>query len=418
MNLTVASVERIWVDVPFREIPGRHMQRHLAYWSVSEVCKVTLSNGVVGWGETLPFYTWGRVSEEACGRVIGRNPLELLWDDSLGAGLQMALWDAAGRALEMPCHVLMGPPVREACPLSWWCIDMPAEDWAAEAQEAVAQGYTHLKLKPRPWFDVYEQTEAIARVVPDYFELDHDFNGFLRDASRALPVLKRLEEYPHVKMFETPIPQQDVAGYRRLRAAVERPIALHYGVPSIDVALQEEICDGFVLGGGAFRLRQQAALCAEFRKPFWLQLVGTGITTAWTLQLGATFAYARWSAITCLNLYADDLIMEPIQVQGGFAQLPPGPGLGVIVDQEALERYRIEPPVRKEFPRRLFIVRFGDGHATCFANADAYHDHFYASNDPLFQPGTRLETWEDDGSPEFQDLYQRAQRGPVRLKEG
>ncbi|MEZ4618872.1 MAG: hypothetical protein R2867_25615 [Caldilineaceae bacterium] len=47
----------------------------------------------------MPHYTWGRVAEEAIGRAKGRNPVELLGDDSLGAGLQMALYDVVGKAL-------------------------------------------------------------------------------------------------------------------------------------------------------------------------------------------------------------------------------------------------------------------------------------------------------------------------------
>lgn len=414
MVLEVASVERILVDVPFRERAGWHMSRQQAYWSVSELCKVTLKNGVVGWGETIPFYTWGRVTEEACQRVIGRNALELLWDDSLGAGLQMALWDAIGRTLGVPCHALLGPKVREACPISWWCIDMPPEDWAAEAGEAVRQGYTGMKLKPRPWFDVDEQMEAIKRVVPDHFALNLDFNGFLVDAAVAMPLLKALEGHSIIKMVETPLPQQDINGYRVLRRAISVPIALHYGTPPPEVVIKEGLCDGFVLTGGVNQLRHQSGFCAEVKEPFWLQLVGTGITTAWALHLGAVFTHARLPAITCLNIYADDLISEPITVKGGFAPVPEGPGLGVTVDLDAVERYRVSPPVRKTFPRRIFAIRFGDGHVTYFADPDAYPDHFYAGNEPLFQPGARLEIWEDDGSPEFDELYRRAREKPVR----
>ena len=47
-----------------------------------------------------------------------------MWDDSLGAGLQMALFDAAGKAAGVPCYRLLGQKVREWCPISWWWIDM------------------------------------------------------------------------------------------------------------------------------------------------------------------------------------------------------------------------------------------------------------------------------------------------------
>ena len=64
MNVTVQNIERIWVDVPYREIPRRNMIRELPHWTIFELCKVTLECGVVGVGETMCFYTWGDVTDD------------------------------------------------------------------------------------------------------------------------------------------------------------------------------------------------------------------------------------------------------------------------------------------------------------------------------------------------------------------
>lgn len=339
-SLKVTKVERITVDVPFRPLPAKNMARDSSGdWTLVEVCKVTTNAGLVGWGETIVNYTWARVSEDAIQKVLGQNPFEFLWDDSLGAGLQMALWDLAGKALGVPCFRLLGTKIRDWCPIAWWCIDMPPEDWASEAKEAIAKGYTAMKLKARPWFDIFEQVEAVEDVTAENFTLNVDFNAFLLNAANALPVLDELEDYDKVAIFETPIPQDDVEGNKHLRSRLDKPIAHHYGVPPIMTALREDVCDGFVVTGGAKSVMRQATVCSEANKPFWLQLVGTGITTAWTLHLGAVLSHAQWSAITCLNIYDDDLLTEPLQIQGGFARLPEGQGLGVTVDEEALERY-------------------------------------------------------------------------------
>ena len=53
MNLRIEDVERIWVDVPYREVPRRNMIRELPHWTIFELCKVTLGNGVVGVDEIL-----------------------------------------------------------------------------------------------------------------------------------------------------------------------------------------------------------------------------------------------------------------------------------------------------------------------------------------------------------------------------
>ena len=78
--MRIAGVERILVDVPFHEIPERNMARYLAGWHISEVCRVTSDTGLVGYGETLPNYTWGRVSDAAVERVKGRSDIELATD--------------------------------------------------------------------------------------------------------------------------------------------------------------------------------------------------------------------------------------------------------------------------------------------------------------------------------------------------
>ena len=48
-------------------------------------------------------------------------------------------------------------------------------------------------------------------------------------------------------LYEGPIPQRDLEGYRKLREKIVKPIATHADVPPLQIALREESCDGFVL---------------------------------------------------------------------------------------------------------------------------------------------------------------------------
>lgn len=410
---TIQSVERIPVDAGFTPRPEKHMARELWNWRISEVIRVTAENGAVGYGETLPHYTWGRVREEAERKVLGRNPFDLLWDDSLGAGLQMAVWDLAGKLAEVPCHRFIGAKVRDECPISWWAIDMPPEDWAAEAMEASEQGYTCFKTKARPWWDIVEQTRAICASAPTWMKLDVDFNALLLNPGHAVPVLQWLEQFDNVVMFETPIWQHDIEGSRQVRAKCSRPIAMHFGSPPFLTAVREEVCDGFVVGGGAAGLVRQGLLAAEAQKPFWLQLVGTGITTAFALQFGAALTHARWPAVTCLNMYADDLLVEPLRIHGGFAKVPEGPGLGVQVDEEALEKRRLPSADAWPEARRLLTVVWPDGRRVHYAHAMQMYNDFWAGNQPVFEAGVRLEWREDDSSAEFSALLALADAAPV-----
>jgi L-alanine-DL-glutamate epimerase-like enolase superfamily enzyme len=377
------------------------------------VCRVVTDAGLVGYGETLPNYTWGTVTDEAIARVVGRHPAELMWDDTLGAGLQMALFDLAGQAAEVPCYRLLGDQVRAWCPISWWSIDMPPEDFVAEAQAAVEQGYVSYKQKARPWFDVRLQIAETAKVVPSHFKLDVDFNGMLLNAGNAVSVLQDLDRCPNVAIYESPIPQEDVPGNKRIRSQVRCPIAMHYGSPPIMTALREEVCDGFVIGGGANGVLRQARVAEEANLPFWLQLVGTGLTTTFALHLGAVCRHAQWPAVTCLNLYEHQLLADPVQVVGGFARVPEAPGLGIRISEAALERYRADHSTRPK-TRALYAVTRPNGQRTIYSGEPQYWQDFERANQIGFEPGIRLDPLTDDGSAEWRELEARTRRGPVR----
>ena len=339
MNLIVTDIERITVRAPMTPRCEEWNTREVWQWCICEIIRLTTDAGIVGYGETLPHYTWGRVSDEAIARVKGKNAADFLGDDTLGAGLQMAIYDVVGKALGVPVHRLFNlPKVRDWCPIAWWNTKMGPADLAAEAQDAVAQGYIFHKFKARPFICVYEQVAAVSAVTPPHYRLDIDWNEQLRDVGTAAPVLQKLESYERVAIFEGPIPQTDVEGLRELRRKISHPIALHFGVPAFPTAVQEAVCDGFVLGGGVAGILREGALAQEFAKPCWLQMVGVGLVTALSAHLGAVLPAAQWPTITCLNNYSDSLLTTPLTIRGGYLQVPAGPGLGVDVNEAALSQ--------------------------------------------------------------------------------
>ena len=416
MKIAITDVERITVNVPFTPRCKIWCAREQYQWDISEVVRVTTDvPDLVGYGETMPHYTWGKVTDEAIERVKGANAVEFLGDDSLGAGLQMAIYDLVGKAHEVPAHRLFGlPQARQWCPISWWNVDMTPEDFAAEAKEAVARGYTSHKIKGRPWWDICAQVEAVDRATPDYYHLDIDWNGMLANASNAIPVLQRLDQYPIVSLYESPIFQQDVEGNRQLRSKITRPLAFHFGNPPFTTVVRDEVCDGFVIGGGLGSVLHQGALAAAFDKPFFLQIVGTGITTALSLQVGSVLSHAQWPAVNCMNIYEDDLLATPLTIRGGYAQTPEGPGLGIEVDEEALARYRMEPPYEHPPLRLLLALVWPDGRKRYYANIGQCWADAHKGNMPIHETGAHLEYVENDGSSDWDELQKRAEAaGPV-----
>ena len=404
-DFQITEIERIRVDIPFHPRCADTMTVRGLGWSVVDLYKVGLGSGAVGVGETIVGYTWGRGSDERNARhVVGANAFDLLWDDTLGAGVQMALFDAAGKTLDVPCHRLLGRQHREECPVSWWAQDMPPEAWAAEARAAEEAGFTTMKVKARPWFDIDEQLAAVSAAVSPHFHIDTDFNGLLLGEDVAAPLLCRLEEkYPALAMVESPIPQEDVAGNAILRRKIRSPIAMHFGQPPVMTAIREGVCDGFVIGGGARRVMSDGTLAEHAKMPFWLQMVGTGLTTIFGVQLGAVLSHARWPAIPCLNIYSHTLLKE-FEIRGGHVAVPEGPGLGVEVDWEAVDGFRVDGDFDKAGVRQIHTIHWPDGRQSHYTDG-SYRDQFLAAKLPGFLPGVRLERRLDDGSEEFDRLH-------------
>lgn len=419
--MKVTNIERIIVDVPFT--PRQHNITRESVstvynWSLLELCKVTTDTGHIGWGETVIHYTYSRVSEGSVDRVLGESPAEYMNEDSLGAGLQIALFDVVGKILEVPVYKLLGSQCREDVPISWWSIDSSPENWAAEAADAVENGYTSFKNKPRPWWDILEQVESVGQVVPADFKLDLDPNSSLRDAETAIPILQKLAAHQNVAIFESPIPQGDVEGNKEIRQKVDCPIAMHFGSPPYTTCVREDVCNGFVIGGGKSTVMNQGYQSAAADMPFWLQIVGNGITSTWAAHLGSVLTHATWPAITCLNLYSHHLLKQPIVVTDGCHTVSDAPGLGIEVDEDAIEQYRV--PAEEldsdgytihDHPRLIKTAVYPDG--SCIHMVGDGLSYFNAGNGDAYVEGARLELTYDDGTKEWSELYEKASEKPV-----
>ncbi|MGH2459033.1 MAG: mandelate racemase/muconate lactonizing enzyme family protein [Chloroflexota bacterium] len=415
--MKIAQIETIPLNLAFRPDVGPHMLRAVTHGTRLTLYRVELDNGAEGYGDDMG----GPVDPAS---LIGQDALAALRQARHG-GVQMACFDAVGKALGVPAHVLMGRQVRARVPFAYWTIDLPPAVLAEQVRYAASLGYTSYKFKCRPWWDPREQLAAAAEVAPRGFRLWLDFNGHLREARLALPVLQALARYDCVGGFESPIPQRDVEGYQIIRRAVDRPIVGHFGggcchvvsdhgfdngVPGT-VQLREQMTDGFVFGSADVdQLRSLAGLAHEFRKPFWIQTVGTALRAAWVAHLASTCAEGLLSHLSAHDLWARDLAPAP-KVTDGWLTVPTGPGLGIVPDPSALEALRAAPPEPEI--RRISTVVYPSGVRWHFAHEQQRHEAFYFGHLPGFVPGVRLEVRDDDGSADFADIFERCHRAPV-----
>ncbi len=410
-QLVVESVERIRLHVPFtpRSRPWNNVL--VGGWGLIELCKVTTTSGVVGWGETPLNYTWKRVDDAAVARVTGAPLFDHLWDDSLGAGLQLALFDAAGKALEVPVHRLLGlPQVRTQVPVAWWSTKMPPEVLAAEAAEAASRGYRAHKFKARPWFDVDEQVAQASAATPEDYSFGIDWNSLLLTSAGSRAVLERLDGNPRIHYFESPVARAQVADQKSIRSRLVTPLVEHFDSAMFPTWMAEQALDGFVVDiGGVSRFLQTGAVCAAFNKEFWLQIVGTGLMTAFALQLGAVLSHARWPSVTGTNVFESTLVTESLDPTLGFVAVPTAPGMGVTVDEEAVERYRVADDYEVTLPRTVLVFSRPDGATREYASINhLWKDCLDDGTMGVQTAGTRLDVVEDDGSTQFASRWAEA----------
>ena len=171
------------------------------------------------------------------------------------------------------------------------------------------------------------------------------------------------------------------------------------------------LCDSFVMGGGDVPgLLNQAAVAEEARLPFWIQVVGTGLRAAWVTHLASVCQQATLSSLAAHNIWERDIVALPDPV-AGFASVPEEPGLGVEIDEDAVELLKNAEPM--EVRREITSVVYPSGVRWHFSSEQQRHEAFYLGSVPGFVRGVRLEVRPDDGSADFADLFGRCENAPV-----
>ena len=396
--MKIVNATRTALNIPFytRRVTAA-MHRANTHSERIYFYRIETDNGLVGFGDSE-----GMAPVD---NLIGKNPYAIMQDDSVGFGPQVALLDVAGKDAGVPVHALLGKKIRNRCPISWWDIDMPPADWAAEARESIKRGHTSFKMKARPWRDIIEQVETVGKVVPADYKFDIDFNGFLLTPANAEIFLQQLDEYPNVGIYESPFYLgQDLEGAKLLRARVRKPVVEHFNEP----VLHARASDGFVVGGCATSIRQTATLAASFNKPFWLQLVGAGLTTTFAAHIGSLLTHARLPYITTHELWVTNLLKKRIEVADGYINVPDGPGLGVEVDEKVVAKYAVEddePTPKQRYRGKKRILRVvWPGVARKrrvweFTDEANYQPAFYKGSLPGFERGVTLESKKTTAAP-------------------
>lgn len=283
------------------------------------------------------------------------------------SAIDIALWDIAGKALDTPLVTLLGGPCRDTTPVYGYGMMLRDEDpledaFAEEAAEIAEMGYlcTKMKIGLGPKRDI-SLIKAVRDALPAYMGLGVDANHAFT-LKEALYVGAAMDEM-EIAWFEEPVANEDRQAYRQLCQSLKTPIAggeaefTRWGFRDliedrcVDIA-QPEVCG---LGGITEYLNVLALAHTHFI-PVMNHCWGSNLTVAMTLHLlaaqqdlpgGLYPARPMLEYDTTLNHFRDGMLTEPLDIPGqvktnaGMARPPMGPGLGVTVNWDYLEQYRI-----------------------------------------------------------------------------
>lgn len=333
--MKITQIEVIRVRVPYHDgIYDLMTSRNL--YQIDHVFKVHTDEGIIGIGDG------SFQSDETIQRYIGKNPFDYMngWAPT---PLQQAFYDIMGKSLGVPVHQLLGEKHNDKASFGYWSIDMTPEEWAAEAQHAYKLGYRLHKIKARPWFEVLEQVQAISEVVPDDFQLRVDANDSFETAESTLEVARQLKDF-NIESFETPIPQSNIEGYQEIKAHTDMSITIHFGNPDPVEAIRARMNDSFIIAypdSRAANAIREGTISHAAHLPVWIQIVGLGITTAYVMHLTAVIPNATMPSITLNALRAFDIVIpSTIPLEEGYATISDKPGLGVELDEDAIDNCR------------------------------------------------------------------------------
>lgn len=335
--------------------------------------RVTTDEGLIGYGEAkapvAPQATKQIIDLLLKDVVMGQDPRDItvLWERMYAgmrvrghragfyleamSGVDIALWDLAGKAAGAPIHRLMGGAFRN--PVRVYASGLPAldinatdEEFEALAEEAAAirqRGFTGLKMAlGRGIEGDLKSVRVVREKLGDEFIIHADAAG-VYDRAQALRLGRELEAL-NLGFFELPIPPEDIEGYAQLANALTIPIAsdtlmirheaadyLRRG--GLDI-VQPDVCRA----GGITECRRIAEIADVFGAAFAPHLsIGSAIQFAASAHL----ASAMPNTMTCEYWIGDNplgncLLKEPLRLENGYLHTPEASGLGIELKADVL----------------------------------------------------------------------------------
>jgi len=363
--MKITNVQPMLIAVPY-EHGGPKPARAGGAWDTMDTLfvRVETDAGIVGWGESFGFAV-SPVTMTAIARIVaplcvGRDPTDIpgLMADlrrkvqNMGrngpvgfalSGIDIALWDIAGKLADRPIHHLLGGRRKTRIPTYASLLRYGAPDLVARnAAKAVARGYSHIKLHESTVETVAAARSAVGAEVALMLDTNCAWTP-----DEAVAMAHRLEEYDLTWLEEPVSPPDDYAALARLRGAANVPVAAGENAGNVNdinqmfsIGAVDVVQPSVTKIGGIAEMRKAIALAESHgvtvapHSPYF----GPGLIA--TLHVIA----AMDRDVLCERFYCD-LAASPlggaVDATDGYMRVPDGPGLGVDIDERTIERYRI-----------------------------------------------------------------------------
>ncbi len=362
--------------------------------------EVETDEGITGVGECSDYRSTGllyRGIEWIKREVVGEDArnIENIWqtifhtfDDLNGrgfvshliSGIDIALWDIKGKALGEPIYQLLGGPVRERVPLYThvqdWNSDAGGPDVAAKAALATKEaGFQAIKTDPFPTQEGpdagFSGPAEVERLTPENIRKSVEWMDAIRgavgpdyelmvDAHARFDVASAIEaaralEHINLTWLEEPIHVENHNALRQVRENVRVPLCIgerHFTrwdyTEILNSRLVDYIMPDVAWCGGISELRRIAAMAEaqHIRISPHDALGPVAIAAGFQVCMTTPNLYRQECVHTWFDVF-EKLIDPMFDVRDGSIYPSDRPGLGIELDMDAVERYRVDPDTRE-----------------------------------------------------------------------
>jgi muconate cycloisomerase len=366
----IEDVETVIVDLP--TVRPHQLSMTTMKGQTLMIVRIRMSDGIVGIGEgtTIGGLAYGPESPEGMKVAIDTyiTPILLQSDPNrigptMGAinkaaqgnnfakcAVETALVDALGKRNRLTASELLGGRFHDRLPVAWTLASGDTGSDIDEAEEMLAKRRHNIfKLKIGRGYPQQNITHvaAIKRALGDRASVRVDVNQAWSEtvASRCLPLLRDAG----VDLIEQPVALRNTKGLARLARETSVAIMADEALSGPETAFQlaqSAAADVFSLkiaqSGGLFATVKVAAIAeAAGIDLYGGTMLEGGIGTVASAQLFSTFPRLEWGTeLFGPLLLTEEILEEPLEYGEFSLKVPTGPGLGISIDEDRLNRFR------------------------------------------------------------------------------